>query len=55
MPPLPPRFSITTLCLSAADSGSAMTRAQTSAAPPGANGTTMRMGLDGQSWAEAGR
>src|SRR3954471_8456011 len=54
MPPPPPRFSITTLCFKAADSGSASRRAQMSAAPPAANDTTMRMGFAGQSAACAG-
>src|SRR5262245_60159257 len=54
MPPPPPRFSITTLCFNAADSGSASSRAQISAAPPAANDTTMRTGLLGQSAARAG-
>jgi len=47
MPPPPPRFSTTTDCPSARDSGSAMTRAMMSVVPPAANGTSSLTGLLG--------
>src|SRR4029078_3190606 len=54
MPPPPPRFSTTTLCLNAVDRCSARMRAQMSAAPPGAKMPTMLIVFAGQMSARAG-
>src|SRR4051812_10797313 len=47
LPPAPARFSITTAWPSAVESRSPTRRAKMSVDPPGAKGTTRRMGLDG--------
>src|SRR5689334_16643292 len=47
LPPAPARFSITTGWPSELERRSPTRRAKMSVEPPGANGTTMRTGLDG--------
>jgi len=47
LPPAPPRFSTSTVCPKTSVSPGAMVRAVISMFPLGANGTTMRIGLDG--------
>jgi len=44
----PGRLSITTVCATSSDSFWPMMRPVTSEPPPGANGTTMRIGRSGQ-------
>jgi hypothetical protein len=51
VPPAPARFSTITCCPSASDSAGAMVRAVMSTLPLGGQGTTMRTGRVGKSWA----
>src|SRR5688572_32215213 len=52
-PPAPPRLSTTTDCFIDSLKRCATRRATTSVVPPAGNGTTMRIGLVGNSGAEA--
>jgi len=47
MPPAPPRFSITTVCPRFSDSAGTTLRVTMSVPPPGAAGTTRRIGRVG--------
>src|SRR5688572_9923517 len=53
LPATPTRLSMTTGCFHASDSFCPSVRPMMSDVPPGANGTTMRIGLAGYSWAGA--
>src|SRR3954463_763030 len=55
MPLAPGRFSTTTLCPNVLPRCSARIRPIVSALPPGGHGTTMRMGLLGQTCGDGGR
>src|SRR5262245_43971610 len=53
MPPAPDRFSTTTGCFSPVPAFCATMRATMSVPPPGAYGTTRRIGLLGSAWPSA--
>src|SRR4029077_1547072 len=53
LPPAPGRLSTSTGCFQASPSFWPSARATVSTAPPAANGTTIRTGLEGNDWAKA--